>query len=250
MGKDYDVVWGQEWGTGMASPGVGMLTRARLIVKTAGPSIRGKVLDVGCGNGFLLAQLARRARPGTQFFGLDVSQKALDLTQAAVGFPVSCLVGDVADKATLPADTYDLVVCSEVLEHIEDDEQAVANLCALVKPGGRLVITVPHRPEYWTAHDDAMYHFRRYERRALGALLERNGLRVVRSFGWGVPLYHLYYRLVLQNVSPQTTLKPKGPLTRVAMKALYYLFFFDDLWANLNKGRILIVLAEREGGRG
>ena len=123
----------------------------------------------------------------------------------------------------------------------------MANLCALVKPGGKVVITVPHRAAYWTAHDDAMYHVRRYEREALMALLERNGMRVVSAFGWGVPLYHLYYRLVLRNVSPQTTLRPKGPLTRAFMKLLYYLFFFDDLWANLNRGRMLVVLAERKG---
>jgi len=57
---------------------------------------------------------------------------------------------------------YDLVCLLDVLEHIADDGAALARVCTLLKPGGRLLVTAPAYRWLWSAHDSAHHHHRRY----------------------------------------------------------------------------------------
>lgn len=86
----------------------------------------------------------------------------------------------VADGTRLPFkdDAFDHSVCSEVLEHVEDDQGAVNELARVMKPGGRLYLTVPHRKFYFAADDRFVGHFRRYELEDLAGMLETAGLRI------------------------------------------------------------------------
>ena len=83
---------------------------------------------------------------------------------------------------------FDMVVLSEVLEHLDDDAAALDRCFSLARPGGRLLVTVPAHPELWTDMDALIGHRRRYTREALVARLEEAGFDVERVLTWGFPL--------------------------------------------------------------
>lgn len=88
--------------------------------------------------------------------------------------------------------TFDLVSAFDVVEHIEDEDQGLAELARVLAPGGHLLLAVPAYEWAWTHHDDDSGHYRRYTRRRLAAAIDRAGLRRVRTtyvFGSTFPLF-------------------------------------------------------------
>lgn len=82
---------------------------------------------------------------------------------------------------------YDVVFSSNVLEHIEDDAGAVAQMVGALKPGGRVVLYVPAHERLFGPMDERCGHLRRYSKSALQALCHASGLRVVAS-GYSDPV--------------------------------------------------------------
>lgn len=161
---------------------------------------RGRVLDAGCGSGGALRQLA------SEGFGRTVG---CDFSPLALAHCTTASRGRIAqaDLTLLPFATaaFDLVTCADVLEHVEDDDAALAELRRVLVPGGRLGLAVPAFQCLWTEHDEANHHFRRYALGALLAKVRRAGFEVVEAtylnFLLGVPialyrfLGHLAWRL-------------------------------------------------------
>jgi len=87
-----------------------------------------------------------------------------------------------ADGTRLPFSdaSIDYVICSEVLEHVENDQLAINELARVVRPTGVVYITVPHKRAYFAADDRYVGHFRRYEIDEMRAKLEHAGLRLRR----------------------------------------------------------------------
>ncbi len=85
----------------------------------------------------------------------------------------------VADATMLPfkGRVFQNVVCSEVLEHIEDDLGAVAEMVNVLKKGGRLIVTFPHRRDFFAVDDRFVGHHRRYDLQEMLDILETSGLR-------------------------------------------------------------------------
>lgn len=130
---------------------------------------RPRVLDAGCGSGRNMVELARYG----EVTGVELSTLALDAARArGIG---TVLGGSVADIA-LPDDSFDLAVCLDVIEHLEDDRGALGELRRVVAPGGFLLVTVPAYQWLWSSHDVANEHQRRYNRARL--------LAVAASAGW------------------------------------------------------------------
>lgn len=88
----------------------------------------------------------------------------------------------VADGTKLPfkEDGVDFVVCSEVLEHVEHDEVAIAEIGRVVKNDGTAYVTVPHRQFYFASDDAFVAHFRRYEIDDMQSKMEAGGLKLNR----------------------------------------------------------------------
>ncbi|HJP39377.1 MAG TPA: class I SAM-dependent methyltransferase [Gammaproteobacteria bacterium] len=118
-----------------------------------------RILEIGCGHGFMLARLERKF----DTFGVDISAYAIE--QAARFAPASmCQVADV--EMGLPAQyevgSFDLVVAKYVFEHIKNPLQAVRVAASMLKPGGELFFSVPNtesigarwKGESWYAHQD------------------------------------------------------------------------------------------------
>jgi SAM-dependent methyltransferase len=148
-----------------------------------------RVLDLGCGAGRHAFAAWRR---GATVVALDRSEAELKEVRAVAGGMLAA--GELADGApggalngdalALPVrdEAFDAVIASEVLEHVWDDAGAIAELVRVLRPGGRLAVTVPTRwPERvcWALdyryHDTPGGHVRIYRQHELEAKLEAGG---------------------------------------------------------------------------
>jgi len=130
-----------------------------------------RILEIGCGTGHNLPMLAQ--------FGtveaIEIDPAAREIASQRLGQPVG--------SAPLPALTgvergaYDLVAVLDVVEHIEDDVAALKAMAQCLKPGGKILITVPAHQWLWSAHDTVNHHHRRYSKASLAKAIGAAGLR-------------------------------------------------------------------------
>jgi len=124
-----------------------------------------RVLEVGAGTGSVTTILSEF---GT-VTAVEPHSGALEACRSAAP-SAEVFQGDIESLETLPAVTrapFDLVAAFDVIEHIQDDVDALRRLRPLIAEGGRLVVTVPALEMLWGAHDDVNGHFRRYSRAQL-----------------------------------------------------------------------------------
>jgi SAM-dependent methyltransferase len=88
----------------------------------------------------------------------------------------------------LPSRSLDLVIAFDILEHIEEDGLAAAEIHRTLRPGGTALIAVPADLRLWSAHDVAVGHVRRYDRAGLAAVIEKAGLIIDELWSWNVLL--------------------------------------------------------------
>jgi SAM-dependent methyltransferase len=132
-----------------------------------------RVLDAGCGSGRTLQELVRYGAVE----GVELNEDAAKMAGERGDGEVK--VGRLED---LPwaQDTFDLIVCLDVIEHTPDDGLTLRELRRVCKPGGWLLVTVPAYPALWSAHDEANHHYRRYTRRSLRQAALGSGWQVTR----------------------------------------------------------------------
>jgi SAM-dependent methyltransferase len=148
------------------------------------------VIDIGCSTGYLLEDLHRRV-PHATLVGVDPI--ASGLLKAHVAVPQALLLQ--ADSCALPLhnSSVDVVVSANVLEHVPDDEQALAEMSRVLRPGGRAVIVVPLDPSSYNYFDRVLGHERRYARGELARKAEDAGLRVLEEVCLGGLLYPAFW---------------------------------------------------------
>ena len=95
-----------------------------------------------------------------------------------------------ADARQLPvrSESCGLVTAFDVLEHIDEDYLAAAEIARVLQPGGTALIAVPCDMALWSAHDDAVGHLRRYSRPELAGLVQKAGLTLEGMWSWNVLL--------------------------------------------------------------
>jgi SAM-dependent methyltransferase len=132
------------------------------------------ILEIGCGNGNILALLSRHFRQD-EVIGVDGFFAGLPGARAGSGRPVV-----QADVSALPFNgPFSVVGMFDVVEHLQNDTAALTSIRGLLGHRGRLVLTVPADPKLWSAFDVASRHFRRYTTATLQEVLERSGFEVV-----------------------------------------------------------------------
>jgi SAM-dependent methyltransferase len=154
------------------------------------------ILEVGCSSGYLLAQIASQFTD-TAVLGADVVKEPLE--QLASRFPELPLFRFDLVQCPFPDQSIDAVVLLNVLEHIEDDAAAMAQVFRILKPNGIAVIEVPAGPHLYDAYDQSLMHFRRYALSDLRRLASNANLRIVEQSHLGFLLYPGFYIVKRRN---------------------------------------------------
>jgi SAM-dependent methyltransferase len=178
------------------------LLRRRLILHLVTRYAAGSFLEIGCGRGELLPWLAGRDFKG---IGYEIAHPAAAVARQNVAtFEPDLQV--VTELDSIRGQKFDYVFAFEVLEHIEDDEEALLDWKDWLKPSGILVVSVPAHRAMWSVADDRGGHFRRYEKAELKSLLERCGYLPQFFWNYGFPLTavsrhlrSLIYRIARRN---------------------------------------------------
>jgi SAM-dependent methyltransferase len=152
----------------------------RALTRRASPAPHPRILDAGCGTGRNLEEYARLGRA----VGVEPARPAVEYCRAR-GIEVH---EGTLDELPFEDASFDLIFASDVLEHIEDDVEAMRELRRVAAPRARFVITVPAYTWLWSHHDDRHHHVRRYTR----GLIETR----TRLGGWE-PVYSSYFNTVL-----------------------------------------------------
>jgi SAM-dependent methyltransferase len=132
------------------------------------------LIDAGCGTGTFLVEMAARCR----VLGLDDFEESLALARPRAEAVGGEVLQTGLDRVALPDGCATVVTLLDVLEHLDDDAGALAEMLRLVRPGGLVVITVPALRWLWSDWDEALHHRRRYQHADLVALCRRPGARL------------------------------------------------------------------------
>jgi 2-polyprenyl-3-methyl-5-hydroxy-6-metoxy-1,4-benzoquinol methylase len=145
------------------------------------PQNGGRILDVGCGDGFFLRSVKNI---GWEVHGIEMSAAAVNRAKSMGVEQMTC---GTFDDASYPENYFDVIRFWSVLEHIHDPVATLAKVRRLLKPGGLLVLQVPNYRSAaarwagprWTAWDVPrhLYHF---SSRSLKTLLEKSGFKTTR----------------------------------------------------------------------
>lgn len=133
-------------------------------------------LEIGCGTGFVLAGV-RSALPELALSGSEIFTAGL--TFAAQRLPGVELFQ--MDARRIPFwEEFDVIGAFDVLEHVKEDEEVLAQMYGAIRKGGGILVTVPHHRFLWSQADDYARHVRRYQTQELRDKAKRAGFSVVR----------------------------------------------------------------------
>jgi malonyl-CoA O-methyltransferase len=118
------------------------IQHVKILLKFFGPLADKRVLDVGCGKG-RFARVLKERHPGAEVWGLDISEEMLRFVPAGIHTRAGSMT-----ELPFAASTFDCVYATESLEHAVEIGRAVAELCRVLKPGGKLVI-IDKNAEHW-----------------------------------------------------------------------------------------------------
>jgi SAM-dependent methyltransferase len=172
------------------------------------PFLSGTVLEIGSGIGnnvrAMMGQEKVIASESDPEY-LHVLQNAFEGRRR-----IQVVEWDVTQQRPTEIPLVDTVLCSNVLEHIEDESAALANLHSALRPGGRAILVVPFGPMLFGSLDRAMGHHRRYSRESLLHALKAAGFEIEASFSMnkiGVLGWFVSGRLLRRKVLGRAQLK-------------------------------------------
>jgi glycosyltransferase involved in cell wall biosynthesis len=208
------------------------------------PYVGDRVLEVGAGTGNMSVHLM----PRPVYWATDVNSHYLDylVTLRATRPYMRVTYTDAMDAGTFPkGQSFDTVVCLNVVEHVKDDLGALRNVWNALSDGGRAIILVPFGPELYGTLDEVLGHFRRYTREQLVGVAEQAGFRIEQVLKFnrpGVPAWWLNGRVLHRRTFGLGQIRMLNVLTPV--------FRLVDSWLPLPPLSIIAILRkENEEGR-
>ena len=144
---------------------------AALIERAVKPPKGARILEIGCGTGHNLAMLGQFGHVDA----IELDEAAREVASARLGRPV--IGARLPELEGVPEAGYDMIALLDVLEHVEQDREALRSIARRLKPGGVILLTVPAFQWMWSAHDVVNHHKRRYSKRALRAAIADAGLK-------------------------------------------------------------------------
>lgn len=141
----------------------------------------GRAIEIGASGGGNCRVLAAH---GWDVLATEYLAEGVEIARAR---GLNAIQADARDLP-LPSRSFDLLVAFDVLEHIDDDERAAAEIMRILRPGGTALIAVPNGMDLWSQHDVLNNHIRRYDRDGLTKLIEGAGLVIETLWSWNVLL--------------------------------------------------------------
>ena len=133
-----------------------------------------KILDAGCREGYI----------GSLFLGdnkvtfSDIEEEYLKKINKHENAATKKI--DLTKKLPFKKDSFDVVICADVTEHIENDKVAIRNLIKVLKKDGLLILTNPAYSKYYGEHDKLIGHYRRYDKKDYLNTAKENNLEIVK----------------------------------------------------------------------
>lgn len=115
-----------------------------------------KVFDFGCGSGYLVGKLQKN---GYDAYGMDFESEAIEYGRNC---GIKNLEIGSGGRFNYPDNSFDFITVLDVLEHIKNEKPVIAELKRVLKPGGKILVTVPAYMWLWGVQDEVAHHFRRY----------------------------------------------------------------------------------------
>lgn len=182
-----------------------------------------RILDVGSGTGANLEMLAEMGFSNVN--GLDFNPLALRLC-CEKGLPFVKL----GSATTMPFEdcAFDLVIATDVMEHLEDQRKAANEISRVLKSGGRALVTVPAFRSLWGPQDVLSHHFRRYRKVEVIRIFAAAGLEIHRAFYFNfllfVPIWLARRLLILSK----TELRSEAEINSALLNYLLLMIFQLD----------------------
>jgi SAM-dependent methyltransferase len=178
------------------------------------------ILDVGTSTGTNLRMLREMGFENVR--GLDFSEEAIRWCEKKGLGQVE--KGDICDMP-FGVDQFDLILATDIVEHVNDDARALQEIGRVLKPCGRAIITVPAFQGLWGAQDDISHHKRRYLKRDFLGRLRNNGLSVDDCFYFNfilfVPIWLARRVIMWLDLSLESENQVNSPLMNFVMKAIF-----------------------------
>jgi ubiquinone/menaquinone biosynthesis C-methylase UbiE len=130
-------------------------------------------LDLGCGDGLLTGELS-----ATVVVGADVSPVALSRARERLPEAVDLVELEPGEDLPFADNQFELVLCAETLEHVQDVQRLLSEVRRVLRPGGRLAVTTPAHTVLMRPPDPLSPHLRFFTRRTLRRLLGAMGFEV------------------------------------------------------------------------
>ncbi len=196
------------------------------------PYCKGRILEIGSGIGNISTQFVQNSADitvsdirknyrdflATEFPSLNSQGKILDIDLADP---------QISQTHAAIAGTFDTVFALNVVEHIQNDQEAIRNCAAMLKPGGSLIILVPAFQWLYNSFDQELFHFKRYSKSDLSHLFTGSGIQVQQSFYFnagGIPGWFLSGKIQKNKTIPAGQMKTFDklvPVFRLIDKALF-----------------------------
>jgi 2-polyprenyl-3-methyl-5-hydroxy-6-metoxy-1,4-benzoquinol methylase len=185
------------------------------VIKLAGPLVsETRVLDVGCGNGAVCGEFIRR---GCKVVGVDLSRQGISLARRIypeARFEILTAEEQILDRLQEPA--FDLVISTEVVEHLYAPRRWAVGCFNALKPGGRLICTTPYHGYLknlvlsllgkWDTHMNPLWeggHIKLWSRPTLTRLLRQAGFTQLTFQGIG-RLPYVWMTMIMSAHKPQS----------------------------------------------
>ena len=204
------------------------------------------IADIGCGAGLLLNSLTNFGN----VTGIDYSNQAINFCKQS--FQGKLIQADCSKNIEIK-EKYDLVIASDLIEHIKDDKIAINNIYNLLKPNGYAIITVPAFMFLWSQHDVNNMHYRRYEFIQLRNLIQSFNLKIeyisFYNFFLFIPAFIVRIIKKTFGIDKNSNMEMSTPPCYIN-KILYKLFSSEYKYISKNKklpfGLSLITIIKKE----
>jgi len=207
-------------------------------------------LDAGCGPGIFTQKLLKRNFKVDAF---DSSPYAINCLNSA-GFPPSKLRTWISDLETFNSDRmYDIILISDVIEHIKEDRKAVENIWRFLNVNGVMIVTVPFDPKLYSECDKTSGHYRRYSKQSLKNVLTFSDGKILKLWCYGFPLLRLLWQVrqyfPIQDKTIGEKTENKRSFAGFIIKAVNWIInrslFFDRRFLYNSKGVGLVALVKK-----